>query len=189
MSVGCFSPHRTMIGGNLTLTLCDGEGNVKSIQTVHNQIGVYAFQAMASAIGNGEGISAIYIYLFSAMNGALTQSMGAACSGYGSCVFTNKGAAGPLTASWAQGTYNPTGAASCGWLLTGTMGFTGCASKTSVDAAAINFGSAATWVATMQGMSATWFAQASFADLAITSVDSLSFIWVFSISNTVSAGV
>lgn len=178
MSVGPIHAHEAILCGHVTLTLTDGEGNVKAVRQEPNLISTIAKQIMAScAHAGGAGVNALYVYICSAMNGTPTASMGAAFSGYGhySINVTNI----PHTLTWSVMT------SGYQWSLNGTMTFVGYGGYSSIDAAAI------LWTPTYAASLSTtqWWAQACFTDLAINSVDRLSFNWAFSLSTTTSTAV
>ena len=173
MSIGALYNRPMMLDGNLTLTVTDGDGNIKAIRRCHNNINGMALQYIASAFMNGDAITFRYLYVASGMNGVPSQSMVWACSQYGTiCVTAHM----PLSMVYNWATFIP--GTTTEWCLSGTLSFSGETSKTSLDAA---------WIAAQaagSGVSNTWLAQASFADLAVTSVDKLSFVWVFSLSTS-----
>jgi len=178
MSVGPIQSHVSVLCGHLTLTLTDGEGNIKSVRRQSNIINTMAKKAMASAFFNGGvGMSALYAYIASARTGTPTLSEAAAFSGAGhySLNVTNV----PQTLTWSF--HNDVQ-----WSVNGTMSFVGYGGFSSIDAAAL------CWMATTSATSwslSQWFAQACFTDLAINSVDKLSFNWAFSLSTTTSTAV
>jgi hypothetical protein len=181
MAVGPMKSHKAMIGGNVRITLTDASGNVKAVRQVRNLISWGAYMAMASAAFDGDAITARYIYVWSGAGGGNpTQSMVWAHSGYGTWVAS---AHVPVSAVFNQGTF---AAALYSWAVSGTLTFSGDASRASVDGAALMFGSAAA-SGCSTAVSQSWFAAATFSPLAITSVDKLTFVWAFSLSGTVSA--
>lgn len=182
MSVGPLSSHATFLCGHLTVTLTDQGGNIIATRKHSNIVNTLAKKAISSAMFNGgAGISALYVWIYSGMNGTPTLSMGTAHSGYGnpSINYTNN----PLTGTWSF--MNDTQ-----WSVQGTMCFIGYGGYSSIDAAALAFGAQATYSASWGDRShQSWFAQACFTDLAINSVDKLSFNWAFSLSTTTSTAV
>jgi len=182
MSVGPLNSHEAMINGNLTVILTDGGGNVKSFQKIKNQVSFNGYKALASAIMNGDAITARYIHIFSGAGGANpTQSMASPFSAVGVEIHT---VGGCLSGAYNAGTF---GAALYSWAISGTFTFSGEAAKVSVDGAALLWGTAGLTASDSGGTSTSYFAHATFGALAITSVDKLTFIWAFSLSGTISA--
>jgi len=180
MTVGPLKSYTTVLCGHATLTLTDGSGNIIAIRKHSNIVNTQAKKILASCAHNGgAGVSALYVYICSAMNGTPTLSMGQAFSSYGqySVNLSNN----PQTLTWSF--HNDTQ-----WSVNGTMSFVGYGGFSSIDAAALcysNWGNS--WSASVSLLA--WFAQACFTDLAINSVDKLSFNWAFSLSTTTSTAV
>lgn len=178
MSVGPINGHFSVLCGHLTLTVTDGEGNILAIRRHGNLINTMGKRLMASCLHNGgAGVSAIYAYVYSGMNGTPTLSMVNAFSTYGTLQLNATNI--PATLTWSF--HNDTQ-----WSLNGTMSFVGYGGFSSIDAAAI------AWTPTTSAgdLSCTqWFAMACFTDLAINSVDRISFNWAFSLSTTTSTAV
>jgi hypothetical protein len=190
VSVGPLSGHKSFISGNVQVTLVDGEGNIKSMQVVHNTINApYIMSAFYSAWmgGNGLSVCARYIYLMSwgGTAATLSSSFSAPFSTYAvpvdSCAYASAGTtANPLSAS-----ANPGGAVAAGvysWAVSGTFCFSGTNGLCSVGGACLVWNPSHSALAI--GLSESWFAQASFAILAITSVDKLSIVWAFCMSTS-----
>lgn len=187
MSVGPIQSHESVLCGHLTLTLTDAEGNILSVRRHSNIVNTYGKKILAScAFNGGAGVSAIYIYVMSGFTATPTLSMVAMLSNSAAafnagCSINNTNQ--PLTATWSF--HNDTQ-----WSVNGTMTFVGYGGYSSVDGAAICFGSFATASASYNDRpGGSWFAQACFTDLAINSVDKLSFNWAFSLSTTTSTAV
>jgi hypothetical protein len=177
MSSGVIKAYQTVVAGHLTVTLSDSEGNVKAVRN-HNVISSYAQRKMVDAIFQGStGIMALYVYVFSGMNGTPTLSMPTACSGYGnpSINLTNQ----PHTLTYSFNNDQ-------NWSLNGTMTFVGYGGYSSIDAAALCWQPTASLSWADRSLS-QWYAAAKFTDLPVCSVDLLSFNWVFSVSTTLSS--
>lgn len=179
MSVGPLYANEAFICGRLTLTLVDGEGNIKTVRQNHNIINTYAKKLLAScAFNGGAGVSALYVYILSGAGTnvpSLSQAGAFSDRGNGSLNATNV----PQTLTWSF--HNDTQ-----WSVNGTMSFVGYGGFSSIDGAALM------WMATTSATSLSmsqWFAAACFTDLAINSVDKLSFNWAFSLSTTTSTAV
>jgi hypothetical protein len=187
MAVGPLNAHEAIICGYLTVTLVDGEGNIKAVRQTANIVNTYAKKILYScAHAAGGGVSAAYIWVASGMSATPTLSMANAFSGSpggnASINYTNN----PISAqasgiSWMNDTQ---------WSVNTTMSWLGYGGFSSVDAAALCFGANATYSASLADRPLTsWWAQACFTDLAINSVDKLSFNWAFSLSTTTSTAV
>ena len=180
MSVGPIKSHQCVLCGHLTLTLTDEEGNIKAVRQHSNIVNTMAKKIISScAHAGGAGVNALYAYIFSGMNGTPTLSMNTAFSGYGnpSLNATNQ----PHTLTWSF--HNDTQ-----WSVNGTMTFVGYGGYSSIDAAALAWQATASLSWADKSIS-QWWAQACFTDLAINSVDRLSFNWAFSLSTTTSTAV
>jgi hypothetical protein len=184
MSVGPLQEYTTVLCGHLTITLVDGEGNIKAIRRNHNIVSSYAKALLAhswfSAPATAIPATARYVWVGSAMSATPTLSMVIAFSGnpggIASAVnLTNNPTT--LTYSWHNDVQ---------WSMNGTMCFVGYGGYSSIDCAALCWNP----TCTAASISLTqWFAQACFTDLAINSVDKLSFNWAFSLSTTASTAV
>jgi hypothetical protein len=179
MSVGAISPHSSYISGRLTITLVDGEGNIKTIRH-QNIVNTMAKKAIASCMFNGQaGFTAIYAVIFSGVTAtpSLSQLVPFSAVGNPSINLTNN----PATLTWSF--HNDTQ-----WSMNGTMTFVGYGGYSSVDGAALCWQptNSLSWADRSWSQ---WFAAACFTDLAINSVDKLSFNWAFSLSTTTSTAV
>jgi hypothetical protein len=199
MSVGPLSSHTTVLCGFLTVTLTDGNGEIIAVRRKANIVSSWAKKAMALAMFSavatsqsayftggaaGVGAPAIFIWVGSGMTATPTISMPGLFSGNPGANASINNTNQPLTAtfSWINDTQ---------WSINGTMTWLGYGQYSSIDCAALCFGSFATTSASFYDRSgaASWFAMACFTDLAINSVDKLSFNWAFSLSGTTSTNV
>lgn len=183
MSVGPLKSHECILCGHLTLTLTDGEGNIKSVRRHHNIINGWAKRLISSCAHNGgAGVSALYVYIASGNAGwnpsvSCAYAFSEPCTG-ASINITNN----PATLTWSH--HNDVQ-----WSINGTMTFVGYGGYSSVNAAALVFGTAKYTLSISDAPLNSWWAAACFTDLAINSVDKLSFNWAFSLSTTTSTAV
>jgi hypothetical protein len=193
MSVGPIYGHSIPFGGNVQVILTDGDGNIKSIQTSKNVInGPWATSAMFSGFFGGNGISVCsrYIYLISikaAYNPSTSAQIPFSNAGVpvGACGGETSGAgtvtANPLTCSAQQAAGFGVGEAGVvSWVVSGTFCFSGQVGLSSVGGVVLVWNPTEAILA--DSLSISWFAQATFAQLAITSLDKLTIQWYFSVS-------
>jgi hypothetical protein len=183
MPVGPINAHEAVICGRLTLTLTDGEGNIKSVRQESNIINTMAKKILSSCAHNGgAGVSALYAMVASGYGTTSPSLSMTICYGSGGTPLGNfsvNPTNQPVTLTWSF--MNDTQ-----WSVNGTMTFVGYGGFSSIDAAAL------LWMATTSAASfsgSQWWALACFTDLAINSVDKLSFNWAFSLSTTTSTAV
>lgn len=175
MAVGPIQTGYVSIRGHLMVTLCDAAGNIKAISEQHNVIGSMAKKQLASmAFNGGAGISAKYIFLGSGFPGAATPTLSMANAGSDYANWSVAPVQTPVTCAWNWDNETQ-------WSVAGTMTFSGVASIISANAAALCYGANATTSAGAVGDLASWFAVATFADMAIQSLDKVTFQWAFSL--------
>jgi hypothetical protein len=186
VSVGPLSGYLRGLNGNVTVTIVDGDGNIKYTCTRHNVISTYQLSSIGSALMNGAALpSARYIYIWSSTTGMGASATNATAFCTAGCMIIS-GYFGALSAFNASAGLNMGGAGTTGsfsWYLCATFSFTGLtAGLSSVGGAVLAVGNAATYsVATYCCSDAwnSWFAAATFTPVGIASTDKLTIVWAF----------
>ena len=181
--VGPIMGRELGIGGNVQVILTDAEGNIKKMQTVHNVINApIIFSAFWSTWFNGGqdagATTARYLKLVSGVGAgatSLSTSMSIPFSGTGTAVVS--AAMGAESAQPGTGAINYGGGVAAGiasWTVSGTFSFSESTGNfSSIVGVVLEYNHNA------GALVESWFAQATFAQLAIANTDKLTIIWYF----------